>query len=124
MIMWTGLALWEFDIPFPGSLTSTFLERLQGVEAQVTRRYARDRGGRRNIAIVARIPTSFTFGQRWLHFCRLFGQQLLYEGERKRKRDPAQEGCSELRDRSCLNVPGLRSLHRERTHERGELRIN
>jgi hypothetical protein len=25
MIRWTGLALWEFEYPFPGSLTSTFL---------------------------------------------------------------------------------------------------
>jgi len=26
MIGWTGLAPWEFDFPFPGSLTSTFLD--------------------------------------------------------------------------------------------------
>ena len=26
MIRWTGLAPWEFESPFPGSLTSTFLE--------------------------------------------------------------------------------------------------
>jgi len=25
MISWTGLAPWEFEFPFPGSLTSTFL---------------------------------------------------------------------------------------------------
>ena len=25
MIWWTGLASWEFEFPFPGSLTSTFL---------------------------------------------------------------------------------------------------
>ena len=25
MIRWTGLAPWEFEVPFPGSLTSTFL---------------------------------------------------------------------------------------------------
>ena len=25
MIWWTGLAPWEFDFPFPGSLISTFL---------------------------------------------------------------------------------------------------
>jgi len=25
MIKWTGLAPWEFEFPFPGSLTSTFL---------------------------------------------------------------------------------------------------
>jgi len=24
MIWWTGLATWEFEFPFPGSLTSTF----------------------------------------------------------------------------------------------------
>ena len=28
MIRWTGLAPWEFEFPFPGSLTSTFLARL------------------------------------------------------------------------------------------------
>jgi len=26
MIRWTGLAPWEFEFPFPGSLISTFLE--------------------------------------------------------------------------------------------------
>ena len=26
MIRWTGLAPWEFELPFPGSLTSTFLD--------------------------------------------------------------------------------------------------
>ena len=26
MIRWTGLAQWEFEFPFPGSLTSTFLK--------------------------------------------------------------------------------------------------
>ena len=25
MIRWTGLAPWEFEFPFPGGLTSTFL---------------------------------------------------------------------------------------------------
>ena len=25
MIWWTGLAPWEFEFPFPGSLTSTFM---------------------------------------------------------------------------------------------------
>ena len=28
MIRWTGLAPWEFELPFPGSLTSTFLYRI------------------------------------------------------------------------------------------------
>ena len=27
MIRWTGLAPWEFEFPFPGSLTSTILSR-------------------------------------------------------------------------------------------------
>ena len=27
MIRWTGLAPWEFEFSFPGSLTSTFLDR-------------------------------------------------------------------------------------------------
>jgi len=26
MIRWTGLAPWEFEFPFPGCLTSTFLD--------------------------------------------------------------------------------------------------
>ena len=30
MIRWTGLAPWEFEFPFPGSLTSTFLVYLRG----------------------------------------------------------------------------------------------
>jgi len=29
MIWWTGLAPWEFESPFPGSLTSTFLRRTE-----------------------------------------------------------------------------------------------
>jgi len=29
MIRWTGLAPWEFEFPFPGSLTYTFLELLE-----------------------------------------------------------------------------------------------
>jgi len=28
MIRWTGLAPWEFEFPFPGSLTFTFLSEL------------------------------------------------------------------------------------------------
>ena len=32
MIRWTGLAPWEFESPFPGSLTSTFLERMQDIQ--------------------------------------------------------------------------------------------
>jgi len=30
MIRWTGLAPWEFEFPFPGSLTSTFLGQVRG----------------------------------------------------------------------------------------------
>jgi len=33
MIGWTGLAPWEFEIPFPGSRTSTFLS---GFELRLT----------------------------------------------------------------------------------------
>ena len=29
MIRWTGLAPWEFEFPFPGSLTSTFLLQVE-----------------------------------------------------------------------------------------------
>ena len=28
MIRWTDLAPWEFEFPFPGSLTSTFLGKI------------------------------------------------------------------------------------------------
>ena len=31
MIGWTGLAPWEFEFPFPGSLTSTFLEQAANI---------------------------------------------------------------------------------------------
>ena len=44
MIRWTGLAPWEFEFPFPGSLTSTFPGSLTST---VPRR--------------ARIPGSYTF---------------------------------------------------------------
>jgi len=32
MVRWTGLAPWEFEFPFLGSLTSTFLEILNKVK--------------------------------------------------------------------------------------------
>ena len=32
MIRWTDLAPWEFEFPFPGSLTSTFLGSVPGTE--------------------------------------------------------------------------------------------
>ena len=38
MIRWTGLVPWEFEFPFPGSLTSTFLatreSSLEGVQLE------------------------------------------------------------------------------------------
>ena len=33
MIRWTGLAPWEFESPFPGSLTSTLLDAEGGEDA-------------------------------------------------------------------------------------------
>jgi len=30
MIRWTGLAPWEFEFRFPGSLTATFLRQMRG----------------------------------------------------------------------------------------------
>ena len=30
VVRWTGLAPWEFEFPFPGSLTSTFLQKQEG----------------------------------------------------------------------------------------------
>ena len=48
MIWWTGLAPWEFEFPFPGSLTFAFLARvLTGVtdledESHNLRRGCRD----------------------------------------------------------------------------------
>jgi len=35
MIKWTGLAPWEFDFPFPGSLTSTFLHVPQDEQSRI-----------------------------------------------------------------------------------------
>ena len=35
MIGWTGLAPWEFEFPFPGSLTSTFLSQVDRVHGTV-----------------------------------------------------------------------------------------
>ena len=37
MISWTGLAPWEFEFPFPGSLTSTLLTQ-NGVEWHLSAR--------------------------------------------------------------------------------------
>ena len=31
MVRWTGLAPWDFEFSFPGSLTSTFLQILEGL---------------------------------------------------------------------------------------------
>jgi len=33
---WTGLASWDFDIPFPGSFISTFLFRVYGSPLRVS----------------------------------------------------------------------------------------
>ena len=44
MIRWTGLAPWEFEFPFPGSLTSTFLVVEAGSAPGSS---AGSRGGRR-----------------------------------------------------------------------------
>jgi len=33
MIRWTGLAPWEFEFPFPGSLTATFLQNVKFLAA-------------------------------------------------------------------------------------------
>jgi len=41
MIRWTGLAPWEFQFPFPGSLTSTFLQDQE--EAETAKRAAQRR---------------------------------------------------------------------------------
>jgi len=35
MIRWTGLAPWEIEFPFPGSLTSTFLACLHSAGSGV-----------------------------------------------------------------------------------------
>ena len=36
MVLWTGLAPWEFEIPFPGNLISTFLKVTPPALFQVT----------------------------------------------------------------------------------------
>ena len=38
MIRWTGLAPWEFEFPFAGSLTTTFLSRRYKEGIEVFRR--------------------------------------------------------------------------------------
>ena len=39
MVRWTGIAPWEFEFPFPGSLTSTFLVGFtQGSLSQLLKR--------------------------------------------------------------------------------------
>jgi len=43
MIKWTGLAPWEFEFPFPGSLTSTFL-RVPEVDGGVLTKRGNRRG--------------------------------------------------------------------------------
>ena len=35
MMRWTGLAPWEFEFPFPGSLTSTFLTQVRNYVAEI-----------------------------------------------------------------------------------------
>jgi len=35
MIRWTSLASWEFEFPLPGSLTSTFLCRLDAINEEL-----------------------------------------------------------------------------------------
>ena len=64
MIWWTGLAPWEFEFPFPGSLTSTFLVRFVLTFLVLTQ-------GLGQIAVVTLVLTFFvlTFG--------IFGDSLL-----------------------------------------------
>jgi len=38
MIRWTGLAQWDFAFPFPGSLTSTFLDGVCQPKANLSRK--------------------------------------------------------------------------------------
>ena len=45
MIRWIGLAPWGFEFPFPGSLTSTFLEGERSLRAD----YAQLLGGNRHV---------------------------------------------------------------------------
>ena len=40
MIRWTGLAPWEFEFPFPGSRTSTFIALLTRLDTSDPRGYA------------------------------------------------------------------------------------
>jgi len=42
IIRWTGLAPWEFDFPFPGSLTSTFLNPNPGGRGALLQRQLGD----------------------------------------------------------------------------------
>ena len=48
MMKWTGLAPWEFEFPFPGSLTSTFLVQM-------------GRGDTADVDSVSDLPSASTF---------------------------------------------------------------
>ena len=45
MIWWTGLAPWDFEFPFPGSLTSTFLDQVSNLSATPRRCHSSPFGG-------------------------------------------------------------------------------
>ena len=74
MIRWIGLAPWEFEFPFPGSLTPTFLFAEQGSAGQAVHGEARGRGAR------ARVP------RLRVHGCRQ-GVHHLREGVCERGRE-------------------------------------
>jgi len=94
MIRWTGLAPWEFELPFPGNLTSTCLDEAGNCFRATREQLARVSGLLRerqsqNLALTALcVPYSldssswrgffFFSGLRWranCHVCAIFGRQ-------------------------------------------------
>ena len=81
MIRWTGLAPWEFEFPFPGSLTSTFLGSSTFCKSQsqtLTPQPPTVNPATSNLPLTPQPPTvNPTFSPQ------IHPQQALREGERK-----------------------------------------
>jgi len=96
MIRWTGLAPWEFEFPFPGSLTSTFLiHTLQSTSSALRERCT------------------------WA-VCREREEEGERESERERGREGEREEQERGRERGRERAAGERERERARERERGE----
>ena len=80
MVRWTGLAPWESEFPFPGSLTSTFLAQVEHLvrlmrEVQRDREAARERGASARAYVAARCVSQ---GRLTLKYAIIFRLTLKY----------------------------------------------